>query len=195
MKAVAAHALGVEAVGDCVTIGHCTVAAMERGIETGDLRKIGKAAKKRANWRQIVRLVQRRERHEALQVRENFGVDSDRPVVVWAAVDDAMTDRSRYELLRFAQPRARGEECGRNVTNLGRRVRLIDQTFSVGVFGAQLWARADAVHLPFDQALQSTAPIRKYLEFDARRAGIDDQDRVHGGHAATVGAFWRRACA
>ena len=39
---------------------------------------------------------------------------------------------------------------------------------------------ANAVHLPFEQALWLIIPINaKYLKLDARRTGIDDQDRVH----------------
>ena len=43
VKAVAAHAFVVEPLGDRVVVGDRAVAAMERGVEAGDLRQIRKA--------------------------------------------------------------------------------------------------------------------------------------------------------
>ena len=46
VKAVAAHALGVEALRNRIVIGERIVAAMKSRIEAGDLRKARKAGEK-----------------------------------------------------------------------------------------------------------------------------------------------------
>src|SRR5262249_11171090 len=51
---------------------------------------------------------------------------------------------------------------------------------AVGCFGLKSWPRANTAHLPLDQPLELVTPISvENLEFDARGAGIDDEDRVH----------------
>jgi hypothetical protein len=63
MEAVAADALGIEALWDAIMVGDAAVTAMEGGIEAGDLGKIGKALEQRADWGEIVGLMQRRQRN------------------------------------------------------------------------------------------------------------------------------------
>ena len=48
------------------------VAAMERGVEAGDLRQSRPIAQQRPDRRQIVRLMQRRQRHVALEPRQHL---------------------------------------------------------------------------------------------------------------------------
>ncbi len=48
------------------------VAAVEGGVEAGDLRQFGEARADRADRRQIVGLMQRRERNVALEMREHL---------------------------------------------------------------------------------------------------------------------------
>ena len=196
MKAVAADPFGVEAFRDRVMIGDGTVAAVEGGIEAGDLRQVRKAGEKDADRRQVVGLVQRRQRHVTFEIGEHVAIDPDRPVILRAAMYDTVTDCRGHKFLRLAQPSAGAEQCRRNIADLRRRVGLVDQELRIGTFGAQLRPRADAVHLPFDQAAQPAVAVRReHLELDTRRAGIDDQDRVHGSHAAGKAVPRRRASA
>ena len=100
VEAVAAHALGVEPLRNGVMIRDRAVAAMKRGIEAGDLRQIGKALEQRADRREIVRLVQRRQRNVALEiVRARRASIRTGSVVLRSAMHDAMADRGGLELL------------------------------------------------------------------------------------------------
>src|SRR3981189_3606429 len=61
---------------------------------------------------------------------------------------------------------------------------------------AQPRAAADPVYLAFDLPPQPALAFhREDLEFDAGGSGIDDEDRIHGVHAAAIGARRRRASA
>ena len=62
MEAVAPHALLVQRVGQGVAVGHLGMAAMEGGVEAGDLGNPGAALADHADGRQVVGLVQRRQR-------------------------------------------------------------------------------------------------------------------------------------
>ena len=125
--------------------------------------------------------MQRRQRDVALQARNNLLVDDDRLVEIGAAMNDAMADRDEGGFLRLAEPVAHRRHRGRNIGYLVRRKFLVDQRRPVLAFGAQLRATADTVHLPPEQAprLPSLAD-REYLEFDARGAGVDDENCFHG---------------
>ena len=68
MKAIAAHAVRVEAFRDCIMVRDRAVTAVERSVETGDLRQLRTAREQRADRRQIVRLVERRQRDVALEM-------------------------------------------------------------------------------------------------------------------------------
>jgi hypothetical protein len=62
--------------------------------------------------------------------------------------------------------------------------------------GSQSRPRADSVDLALDQAAQrATSLDGKYLELDAGRACIDDENRIHGGQAFGNAAVRLRASA
>ena len=65
MKAVAAHALCIERLGDRVAVGDLGMAAVERGVEAGDLQQLRLARPDRPDRCEIVRLVQWSERRQA----------------------------------------------------------------------------------------------------------------------------------
>jgi hypothetical protein len=193
VEAVAAHAFRIEALGNGVAVRQFIVRAMEGGIETGNLGKLWKAREDRADRRQIVRLMQRRQRRVSFKIGDNVAVDQDRPIVFWAAVDDPLTDGDRLDLSRLAQPCARGlQGCGYIFDLFGSK-GLVDQRLLVGRFRAQTRPRADAVDLPLDQALRPAGRLNgKHLELDAGRAGVDDKNCFHDGHAAgNATVLWR----
>jgi hypothetical protein len=64
-------------------------------------------------------------------MRENVTVDQHRPVVCRPAVHDTMSDRSRLELLRLAQPGSCRMKRGRNVRHLLWGIGLVDQRLLV----------------------------------------------------------------
>ena len=198
VEAVAAHAFGVEALRDRVVVGKRAVAAMKGGVEAGDLRQIRKARADRADRRQVVGLMQRRERNVALESRKHVVVDQDRPIVVRAAMDDAMADRDRDR--GFCVSRSQAPTfciaAGRSGTS-SAPIGLVDQRRAVGpARRAGAGASPMPSIWPLIRRLSSLgARGPEHLELDARRAGIDDEDRVHGGHAAGSAAMRRRASA
>ena len=61
VEAIAPHTLLVEFFGYREMIRQGAVVAVERGVETRNLWKLGTASKERADRRKIIRLMQRRE--------------------------------------------------------------------------------------------------------------------------------------
>ena len=62
-------------------------------IEAGDLRQVRPSSGDGADGRKIVRLMQRRERRQLIELGKQLGRHALRPVVIGAAMDDAMADR------------------------------------------------------------------------------------------------------
>ena len=181
VEAIPSDALGIITLRNGEVVRDGTVAVMKSGVEAADLRKAGGAGQQRADRGEVVGLVQRRERDETLEIGEHGRIDQDRPVVARAAMDDPMPDRDRLELLRVAQPRCRRAKRGGDVGHALARIGLVDQNRAVGRNGAQARPRADAVNLALDQAAQRAGALdAEYLELDAGRACIDDENRVHG---------------
>lgn len=135
MEAVAADTFGVKVFRYREVIGDRAMRAMKRGIEAGDLRQIRPARKHRTYRRQIVGLVQRRERNVTLEMREHLRVDQDRSIVFGTAVNNAVADRDEIEGLRLAQPIAGGDDRRGNVADLPLIVSFIDQRRAVAAFG------------------------------------------------------------
>ena len=111
-------------------------------------------------------------------------------------MNDPMADRNKIDLLGFTQPVAGFLRCRRKVGHFFNRIGLVDQRFLVRPGSAQPRPGADAVHLTFDEAIEIAARAGcENLKLEARGAGIDDQNCVHGLHTAATAAFLRRASA
>ena len=100
MEAVAAHAFRIQGLRDRIMIRSRAVVSVEGRIEAGNLRKLREICKNGADRREIVRLVQGRKRHIALEPREQLVVYRNRRVVLGAAMHDAVAYHAwRYALL------------------------------------------------------------------------------------------------
>src|SRR5690349_17092188 len=78
---------------------------MEGGVEAGNLRQSRKAPADDPDRLQIVRLMQRRERHELLERLDSGLVDKHRVRESLAAMDDPMPDRHQLAVfLMLTQP-------------------------------------------------------------------------------------------
>ena len=97
VEAVAAHALVVEVARQRVAVGVLGMPAVEGGVEAGHLRHGRVDLHCEPDRREIVRLVQRRQRCERGQPRQDGRIDAHRPVVVGTAVHDAVADRPQFE--------------------------------------------------------------------------------------------------
>ena len=93
MKAIASDALLIERVGQRKGLLDLGSGSVEGGIETGHLRQFGIEGHCHFDGREIVRLVQRRERHQLLQLGEQFRRDTGGSGVVQTAMDDAVAER------------------------------------------------------------------------------------------------------
>lgn len=104
MEAVAAHAFRMQVLSDSIMIRGRAVVSMKGRIEGGNLRKLREICKNGADRREIVRLVQGRKRHLALEPCQHLLVYRNRRVVLGATMHDAAAYRAwRYALL-FPQP-------------------------------------------------------------------------------------------
>ena len=104
VEAVAADALVVEAARERVAVGVRGVAAVEGGVEAGDLRHVRVDRHREADRREVVRLVQGRQGLVAGEAVEDRLVDQDRVGEVRAAVHDAMADGAELETFEGAEP-------------------------------------------------------------------------------------------
>ena len=102
---------------------------MEGRVETGNLEKVRPRGGDSTHRRDIMRLVQRRERRQPIERREQFGRHSFGPAMVGAAMHHAMTDgdkmigaemslgptnhrfEQRLEVLAGVRPASFGEHC------------------------------------------------------------------------------------
>ena len=130
MKAVAADALGMEMRRDGVIIGDGRMFPMERGVEAGDLRQPRPVDHDRPDGRQIMRLMQRRERDVALEAVQHVLRHKNGLIEFRAAMHDAMAHRDRMNVEFIAQPRARCVQRCRNVGHGFIRVGSLDQNLS-----------------------------------------------------------------
>src|SRR5262249_32139495 len=99
-----------------------------------------------------------------------------------------MADGKKIDLLRAAQPIAGHLNGGWQVRNLVGAVCLVDQRLFVWAFRFQARSGADTVDLTFDETVKFAAGATggEDLEFEARRSGVDDEDRVHGSYTAVT---------
>jgi hypothetical protein len=76
VEAVAAHSLGRQGMRDGERLRHLGDGAMESRVEACDLGHVGRVLQRLADRRQVVRLVQRRERFEVGQLAQQLRRDA-----------------------------------------------------------------------------------------------------------------------
>jgi len=151
---------------------------VEGGVEARDLRQSGERLRERADRRQIVRLVQRCERHQALELGHHRRVDPHRRREASSTVHDAVPDGLRAARVgRRVQPAADRVD-GAGVIVRCRR-RLVDDDLAVTILDREAGAGTDACDLALCGGAQRTrAGIREESKLDARRARVDHQDQA-----------------
>ena len=110
MKTIAAHALCVQLRRQREHLGNLRIAAVERSVEAGHLRQLRQTFEQQADRREIVRLVQRRQRNEFLERLQHLRVDSYGPAELEPAMHDAVAyaNQSRTGLDSRADERRDG---------------------------------------------------------------------------------------
>src|SRR5215212_4917339 len=123
-------------------------------------------------------------------------IDQYRARVIRAAMHNAMADSHGIYIEFVAEPGAGDGHRGRHIANGLDRIGPVRQRIAGRPGGAQSWTSTNPVHLSLDLPPQTALAFhREDLELHAGGAGIDDKDRVHGGHAAAIGVIRRRASA
>ena len=178
VKAVTAHALVVIGAGQSEGVVDEGVAAMESGIEAGDLRRRREGLHRRLDPGEVVRLVQRRERNEPLKRRDHGLVDQLRLHEIRPAVHDAMADRDdRRIVARLPEPAENGAHRGVMVDRAGRRIERETALLARGRRHAALSGRADALDLSRSKlARLGAVDKREGGEFERRRTRVQGQD-------------------
>ena len=80
MKSVAPDAFVGQAPRQRKVGGDFRLRAVKGGVEAGDLRQRRMKFRKRRDGGEVMRLMQRRQRNEAGQLRDHLGIDAHRPV-------------------------------------------------------------------------------------------------------------------
>jgi hypothetical protein len=93
MKAVAPDTFLIERIGQSEGLLDLRRSAVKGSIEACHLRQFGIEAHRHLDGREVVRLVQWCQRHQRLQLGDQFGSDAGRSRVMEAAMDDAMAER------------------------------------------------------------------------------------------------------
>jgi hypothetical protein len=175
----------VERTRQSEALHNSRLAMVERGIKAGDLRQVRPGRGDHLDGCQIVRLMQRRQRLQTLEPRENVRLHPHRRTELGAPVHDPVPDR--LHPLAVQQLHAgfqNGMRRGLVAKALGRPASL-QHRFAGMVFDGQARLQAD----PLDLAAEPGRPGVDVVngELDAGRAGVEDGDR--SGHGVI-----RRQC-
>ena len=178
MKAVAPDALLVVLARQREGIGHERVAAVKRGVEAGHLRRPREGDTRRVDAGQIVRLVQRRQRHQGFELGPAVVVDHDRLDMLGPAMHHAMAD-GRDLAVREAQAQP-VQHALQGMAVVGHRaVEPLLVAFARGRDGAEMRALAQPLDLADGQAIQAMRALLEQRELDRRRTGVEGQQQAH----------------
>src|SRR5262245_50040641 len=176
------------------------MAAVKGGIEAGDLQELRLPRPDRADRGEIVRLVQRRERREGLETLQHRLGDDGRRAVIRTAMHDPVADGGGMLADLRAQEADHLVERGRYVLDLGRRPGLVGQGIAVHAARDQMGLYRHALDLTLQAPFEPVAGRDgKQLEFDARAAGVDDENGLAHDSQAWIDCLaiwlWRSSIA
>jgi hypothetical protein len=120
---------------------------MERGVETGDLRQLGRDRGDRANRIDMMRLVQRRERRQRCDRLQHARIDPHRRGEVRAAVHDAVADAVERRLAPDVIGEPRVQRFDRRMM-AGACDRAIGEQHAVRIDHGETRRDVQAVDLP-----------------------------------------------
>ena len=103
VEAIAVHALRPYGRGQGIHLRQFRLGAMERRVETGNLWECGRQRGDGADGRDVVGLMQRRERHQRFEGGDNLVVHADRRCISRTAVDDTVPHREQLDRWVFRE--------------------------------------------------------------------------------------------
>src|SRR5208283_2294207 len=195
MESIAPNSLCGELARYCEVLRHRRLAAMERGVEAGNLRHLGGEGADRTDSRDVMRFMQRSQWYQSFEVGHDLAVDQHRLRIGQPAMDNTVphavesgfaADMRREPIVDRRDGAGVAFTCNRPVGKL-IAVRIVD---------LQVGRRTNAFDLamsvcrkrPVGQSLE-------YRELDAGRPGIDDEHWFAHGRHPTLTATARRAWA
>ena len=179
MEPVALHALSRQFFRQREHLGQPRVAAVERRVEAGDLRQFRPPLEQHANRRQVVRLMQRRERRQRAESLHDAGIHQDRLRESGTAVDHTMAHPCQPILGHFPAKKAGQVLEGAVVTE----VRPVTPGFLVDhaarpVLCHEARARVQLFGLPAHHQIELVTACGEERELDGRGSGVDDKDGI-----------------
>ena len=182
-RGIAAHAPAGDRLGQRERLGHRGLRAVECRVEAGHLLDAGLHRFEDANRRQVVRLMQRRERRELVQLGHDLGRDAHRAAEALAAMHDAMAHR-RETMPFLVSLQERGDLLGFVMAERLDAGPLLLVMFPVMVDGTEVrGGRVKPIDLTVHDQPERVALHVERGKLDARRAGIQHQNHVR--HAVT----------
>ena len=182
MKAVTAYTAPGDLAWQRQRLLHFRPRPVECRVEARHLGRRVRLLGDAPDWREIVRLVQRRKRDQSRQVIGDVGVDALRHLEARTAVHDPMSDADQSAVGNLgAQPVHEKLGCQFVIRLDAVHPRLLAERVAIGIARRKMSGDADAFDLPF----QSKAQIFRRVierELDARRARVQNKDQVGHGN-------------
>src|SRR5262245_872910 len=151
---------------------------MESGVEAGDLRYRRRDGSDGADGGDVMRLVQRRQRHQLLKTGYYALIDDDRLGIGRSAMHDTVADAGKSGLAAHMvlKPVLNGRDGGAVVV---AGYGLIRHAAALGIRNLQPGRCPDTLDLTVHAGLKRPVGSRfKHRELDAGRSGVDDEDRL-----------------
>ncbi len=133
---------------------------MEGGVEAGDLRQVRPRRGDGADRRQVVRLVQRRQRHQRVERGQQRVGDARGARVVRAAMHDAMADGEQAIRRRDADPPSRAAPRAASRAFPAAPPASLGQSAAVGIVRDEMRRITDLLDLTPQQTGAVVAPAR-----------------------------------
>ena len=186
VKSISSHAGVVQLLGKCESLRNLGIRAVERRIEAGDLRQLRRALEQPTDWREVVRLMQRRERNQLFKRRHRASINDHGLRVVQPAMHDPMADADEWHSCELgAQKRDQVVERAVMAELRALGPRLLRRDRSVAPLGDKVGCSVNPFDLAANGELQLAAAREKERELDARRAGVQNADCVSHSAALT----------
>ena len=154
------------------------MAAVERGVEAGDLQHVGECGARGLDAGDVVRQVQRRQRHQCAQRGKHLVVDGARRAEARGAVNHAVADRGKLQLREFGVQQCEDRaECVAVAAQLACRQTAVVQDAAIRGARLEVSVLAQPVDLACRGPLQQPGGIdREQRELDRRGAGVEGDD-------------------
>src|SRR5262249_4020871 len=160
------------------SLGDVRIRAMERRVEARDLGKLRRAFEQSGHRRQVVGLMERRQRDEALESLDRLELDSHRRRELQSPVDDPVSYPPEPPTCQVVLQEL-AEIFDRPVMTKGRsRPRLFGYDTPRDVVRRETRRHVETLDLASELQGEVSPILGEDGELDARGAGVQNEDRV-----------------